>query len=157
MPDLKEKLNVNDFISFAYLFKNFKFPIPFERSPQFSFKGINMSGFNAMSLKQKKQIYYKYYNNSNDFMIGIDTQGGKDEIILWKTNLTGVNSFGIDKLLRLFYMLYRLPNNRLARVDQFKMPVVNLDMTRLYKDLLDLKFKNEGKELYQLKKMMEKI
>lgn len=157
MPDLDDKLGDQDFLSFSYLFKNFKFPIPFKPSPYFTFKGVNATGFTAITTKQKKQIYYKYYNNSNDFMIGIDIQGEHDEIILWRTNMTGVNSYGIDKLLRMFNMLYNLPSNRLAVIDQFKMPLVDLDMTRSYKDLLDLVFTNPGRECYKIQKMMERI
>lgn len=71
MPNLDYLMNERDFISYAYLFKNFRFPVPFAHLPTFTFKGVTTPGFHAMGTKQKKQVYYKYYNSSNDFMIGI--------------------------------------------------------------------------------------
>ena len=68
------------------MFKNFQFQTPFEPEPGFYFKNTPVDGFQAMGTKQKKQIYYKYYNSMNDFMIGIETKSPNDEIILWKTD-----------------------------------------------------------------------
>lgn len=75
LPDIDYKLGDCDFISFAYLFKNFRFSTPFEYVDWFDFKEKNVPAFQAVGKKQKRQLYYKYYNSSNDFMIGITTAG----------------------------------------------------------------------------------
>ena len=89
---LEYELGAQDFISYAYLFKNFNFQFPFTDSKSFYFNSKVARGFEARKSKQKRQIYYKYYNNTNDFMIGIKTQSQTDEILLWKTNQTGLNN-----------------------------------------------------------------
>lgn len=45
--------------------------------------------------------------------------------------------------MKMFDMLYNLPSQSLAVIDQFRMPVVNLEMNRSYQDLLGLKFADE--------------
>lgn len=47
-----------------------------------------------------------------------------------------------DKFMQIFDMFYKLESKPLARVDKFIMPVIDLDYTRSYKDLLDIKFAN---------------
>jgi len=74
------------------LFKNFQFQTPFDPEPEFYFKNSFVNGFQAIGTKQKKQIYYKYYNSMNDFMVGIETKSPNDEIILWKTNMTEIKT-----------------------------------------------------------------
>jgi hypothetical protein len=55
--------------------------------------------------------------------------------------MEGVNTdYKMDKVLKMFYMFYGLPSQPLARIDKFKMPVVNLNLKRSYKDLLKLRF-----------------
>lgn len=59
-----------------------------------------------MYSKQRKQLYYKYYNNTNDFMIAIKTRNHNDEIFLWKTNNTDFNNMKLDKFMKIFNMFY---------------------------------------------------
>lgn len=55
--------------------------------------------------------------------------------------------------MKMFDMLYNLPSQRLATIDQFRMPVVNLEMNRSYKDLLGLKFSDDLHSNYIINKM----
>lgn len=75
-------------------------------------------------------------------MIGIQTKSPNDEIILWKTNMTDMRDVKIQKVLQMFNLFYELPSKTLNSWDQFRMPVIDLDLTRSYKDLLDLRFAN---------------
>lgn len=95
LPSLNYQLSDQDFISYAYLFKKFQFKVPFTHYPMFYFKDQSVNGFVAVSNKQKKQLYYKYYNSRKDFMIGIETKNPTDEIILWKTNMTDMKNMKI--------------------------------------------------------------
>ncbi len=73
LPDLNYTINDQDFISFAYLFKNFRFKAPFQAIDFFRFKNVTVPAFQTSNAKQRSQLHYKYYNSSNDFMIGIKT------------------------------------------------------------------------------------
>ena len=53
-------------------------------------------------------------------------------------------------------MFYDLPSQKIKRYDEFSMPVVNMDLTRSYKDLLDLWFADPLHDDYKIKKMDEK-
>lgn len=127
LPDLKYQLNSLDFISYSYLFKNFKFQTPFSDYNGFKFKNITVRAFQTMYSKQRKQLYYKYYNNTNDFMIAIKTRNHNDEIFLWKTNNTDFNNMKLDKFMKIFNMFYQMPSKSLAKMDKFIMPVIDLD------------------------------
>jgi len=108
LPNLDYKLSTLDFISFSYLFKNFKFPIPFSDYNGFKFKNVTVRSFQSQNAKQRKQLYYKYYNNTNDFMIAIRTKNENDEIFLWKTNITEFKNMKVDKFMQMFNMFYKL-------------------------------------------------
>lgn len=75
-------------------------------------------------------------------MIAIRTKNENDEIFLWKTNISDFKNMKLDKFMQMFNMFYKLESQNLSRVDKFIMPVVDLDYTRSYKDLLDIKFAN---------------
>lgn len=139
------------------MFKNFKFPTPFTDYNSFKFKNITVRSFQAQNTKQRKQLYYKYYNNTNDFMIAIKTKNENDEIFLWKTNRTEFKDMKLDKFMQMFNMFYRLESHHLSRVDKFIMPVVDLDYTRSYKNLLEIQFANEGFEEYKISAMDERV
>ena len=50
----------------------------------------------------------------------------------------------MDKFMQIFDMFYKLESQRLAKVDKFIMPVIDLDYSRSYKDLLEVQFANDG-------------
>ncbi len=86
-------LRDTDFISYAYLEKILKFDLPFSADTNFMFKNVSVDAFTATNSKQRKQLYFKYYNNSNEFLMGIDTTNPNDEILILKTNRTEMKSF----------------------------------------------------------------
>lgn len=43
----------------------------------------------------------------------------------------------------MFNLFYNLPSLKLASIDKFIMPVINLDMKRSYKELIGLKFADQ--------------
>lgn len=53
-------------------------------------------------------------------------------------------------------MFVSLPNKRISSWDEFKMPVVNLDLKRSYKELANLKFTNQMPQEYMINKMEER-
>lgn len=103
-----------------------------------------MQGFQALNSKQKSQIYYKYYNNSKNFMIGIETDNSEDEILLWKTNQTEVNSAKFNKILSSIELFSQMPSIKISKIDKFQMPVIDVDYSRRYSDLAKLRFSNPG-------------
>lgn len=90
-------------------------------------------------------------------MIAIKTKNENDEIFLWKTNRTEFKDMKLDKFMQMFNMFYRLESHHLSRVDKFIMPVVDLDYTRSYKNLLEIQFANEGFEEYKISAMDERV
>jgi hypothetical protein len=94
MP-LDYTLRDSDFISYAYLEKIIKFNLPFSADTNFQFKKFSVDAFTATNSKQRKQLYFKYYNNSNEFLMGIDTTNPNDEILILKTNRTEIKNFRI--------------------------------------------------------------
>jgi hypothetical protein len=42
------------------------------------FKNVSVEAFSAIKSKQRNQLYTKYYNNSNDFLMGIQTMNPDD-------------------------------------------------------------------------------
>jgi hypothetical protein len=47
------------------------YPVHFEDEPNFYFNNVKVAGFKSTNSKQRKQVYYKYYNDRDDFMMGI--------------------------------------------------------------------------------------
>lgn len=133
MLPLNDTLSEKDFISFAYLFKKFKFQYPFNDANNMTFNGVSTTAFEALNSKQKRQVYYKYYNNSKDFMIGIRTDNGNDEALFWKTNQTGINTMKFSKILQTIDFYYQMPSTNLRSIDKFRMPVVDYEFERKYR------------------------
>lgn len=90
-------------------------------------------------------------------MMAIQIKNQNDEIFLWKTNITEFKNIKIDKFMQMFNMYYKLESQPVSMIDKFIMPVVDLDYTRSYKDLLEIKFANEGFEDYKLSAMEERL
>ncbi len=137
------------------MFKKFQFLNPFADFSTFRFKNVTVPAFQSTGSKHRSQLYYKYYNNSKDFMMGIKINNDVDEMLMWKTNRTEINTMKIDKVIQAFDMFYNLPNLKFSRIDKFAMPVVDLDYTRSYKELIGLNLANIGYSDYQISKMDE--
>jgi hypothetical protein len=60
-------------------------------------------------------------------MIGLETNSPNDEILLWKTNQTGVKEAKLEKILSMIKFYSSLPSTKLTQSDQFMMPVVDVD------------------------------
>jgi hypothetical protein len=88
-------LRDSDFISYAYLEKILKFNQPFSADTSFKFKNVSVDAFNATNSKQRNQLYFKYYNNHEDFLMGIETANPNEEILILKTNRTEIKNFRI--------------------------------------------------------------
>lgn len=71
MGDLTFPMAQDNFIAFAYLFKKFLWKTAFAVDGGFKFKGQYVEAFRASKSKMKTQLYYKYYNDKTDFMMGI--------------------------------------------------------------------------------------
>ncbi len=98
-----------------------------------TFNGVSTTAFEALNSKQKRQVYYKYYNHSKDFMIGIRTDNNIDEALFWKTNQTEVNSMKFSKILQTIDFYYQMPSLNLRSFDKFRMPVLDYEFERKYK------------------------
>lgn len=79
--------------------KLLRFKTPFSEETGFKFKNVSVEAFSAKNSKQKKQIYYKYYNNTDEFLMGIETTNPVDEVLFLKTNRTEIKNFRMEKVL----------------------------------------------------------
>ncbi len=59
--------------------------------------------------------------------------------------------------MQMFNMFANFPSKKLSVIDKFRMPVIDLDYTRSYKEMLNLKFANDGFEDYIIQKMDERL
>lgn len=59
--------------------------------------------------------------------------------------------------MQIFDMFYKLESQRLAKVDKFIMPVIDLDYSRSYKDLLEAQFANDGFQQYKISAMDQRL
>lgn len=57
----------------------------------------------------------------------------------------------------MFNLFYNMPSQKINRWDYFTMPIVNLELKRSYKEMLDLRFLNTNRQDYVINKMDERI
>jgi hypothetical protein len=79
--DINANLQPDDFIAYSYIYKHLEFLTPFKETRDFMFNGVSTSGFEARTAKQKRQLYYKYYNGDNDFLMGIESKNSNEELL----------------------------------------------------------------------------
>lgn len=81
-------------------------------------------------------------------MVGLETSSPNDEILLWRTNQTGLNDAKIDKIIDMINFYDSLPSIKLTNMDRFSMPALDVEYDRTYKEMLKARFTNPGFEEY---------
>ena len=73
-----------------------------------------------------------------------------DEILLWRTNQTGVNDAKFEKIIQMINFYNSIPSTKLTKLDRFSMPAVDVEYDRTYKEMLKAIFTNPGFEDYSI-------
>jgi hypothetical protein len=84
------------------------------------------------------QVYYKYYNAHNDFLLGLNTKNPNEEILLLKSPYEEMKNMKVSKVLELVHLYDKIPKNKLKSYDQFAMPDLKFDYVRTYQELINV-------------------
>lgn len=133
----------NEYLIYAMLYKDFKFPEKFSMIDPGSFgieyDNIKYFGVNSNSNEAiRKQLKVLYYNSKEDFAILIKTKTN-DEIILCK-NPTG-DTF--DKIYKnILYKASKYNGKKSFQdIDKFKAPYITFDEKKIYEELKNIHVK----------------
>lgn len=141
-PSLSESSGPSDIVAYSYLFKNLEFEVVFERIEEplvfgdapvacFGIGEPYKSGHTAMY----PQVLILDYQSPDDFVIELRTKSEGDRLILAKTQPKGSVGETVEAV-----------ENRMARADAIpassgdvlKVPKLNFDITRHYRELTGL-------------------
>lgn len=151
---LQEQLTDSDIISYAYLFKKIMFDVKFKRRENlFLFNGKKVDSFYGDILAQKEQVLVHQYDSDHSFMVEIQGKGQKDSLFLIKNK--GVKT--VEEALKMTTEGAIKHPPPLKKDDLFEMPVIKLNASRDFKELIGLKFKNQELSQYFIRKMYEQI
>ncbi len=147
--DLLKNLNFNsntkkDFTIYAMLYKNFKFPNPFDKLENDKFgkdeNNVKYFGINNASKEfLNSNIRILFYNNEKDFAVKLRTKEN-EEVILYRTNENkSFNNYYED--------IKNKSENYTGRTefganDELKVPYINVDATINYDELCGKEIKN---------------
>jgi hypothetical protein len=152
-PDLNIKLGPKDIISYAYFLKDVVYLTPFTIK-DVNFSNQQVKGFSANNQQQRDNIKILSYDNYNKFIISLRLKDNSDELILAKGYDDSTPNYmvsEIDKLLSLNKM------EDLQAEDVFEMPILHLDYSRQYDEMLNKALANKGFESYSISQMFENI
>jgi hypothetical protein len=133
-----------DFVAYAYLFKNLAFANPFSDEVDLKFEGkpVKCFGFDAsthqLDEETRKQVRICDYRDADDFVIKIATKSAKDELILARmAPLTTLEDTIKWALLR----ADRGGHVFLSPKDSMSVPKLNFDLRRDFSELEGLVLK----------------
>jgi hypothetical protein len=147
---VENKLNPDDIIAYAFMFKNLEFEKEFEKIKEpLNFGGTKVSAFGIESSKDKtedirKQVNILDYKSDNDFVIELKSKSDKDEIILAKVSPE-------ENLMKTYYSIQtRIKGEKNLESDYSKLiiPKFNFDISKNYEELEKKDVLNKGFEDY---------
>jgi len=127
-----------DFVAYAYLFKNLEFATPFERLERpIAFGGKNVSSFGMEEPKPDRaemypQVLVLDYKDMDDFVIELKTTSRGDRLILAKTRKGETLAATVGAVLQ---RASASPGRQAGPGDVLQVPRLNFDITRTYTEL----------------------
>lgn len=150
--DLQIQLKPLDIISYAYFFKQVEYKDVFEED-NLDFSWTEVKWFQASNNEQRNNIKILKYENDDKFIIKINLKNNDDELILakWynmanpKETIKEINSNNWTWLSSIW------------ENDIFRAPIINLDCSRKYNNLVWNYLNNKWFEAYRIEEMFENI
>lgn len=140
IPPIDPNPGPNDFIAYAYLFKNLEFPVPFERIEKpivFGSEEVPCFGIGEdvkeIQEKLRGQFVILEYQSEDDFVIEFKTKSEGDRVILAKLQPKPTLEATIAEVQK------RSANpepTQPAFLDVLKIPKLNFDVVRKYDELV---------------------
>lgn len=156
IADLKLDLGEMDIISYAYFLKEIEYQNAFTKQ-DISFDGNRVLGFYASS-KSLANVYILDYTNDDKFLLGIKLKDNQDQIFLGK-GYPMDKPDEIVKLLRAKAPAQADPElslgNPMNKKDVFKAPMLHLDYSRSYDEMIGQRVLNSKLRGYIISIMQE--
>ena len=165
-PKVKENLEKDDILAYAYLYKNLKFKNEFEKLKEpikFKTNGstIDVKGFGLATTNDNekrydiaRQIKIIDYKNEDDFIVKLVSESDKDEIILAKVASKDTLLETIDDVSG---RIKGGKEENFGEKDILKVPSIDFYINHSYDELLDKGIKNKGFEEYGITKAVQDI
>ncbi len=145
------------YIFYTMLYREFKYKTKFVKLNEDKFNNVeNVKYFGVKDNKEsyKNQINIIYYNNEDDFAIKLTTTSN-DEIIINK-NPKGDNFEEIYNNIIITGSKYK-GNKEFTKLDNFKMPYINLNVLKEYNELENKKFYDKDNNTLIIDKALQTI
>ena len=145
------------YIFYTMLYREFKYKTEFMKLDEDKFndtKNIKYFGFKDNKESYKNQINIIYYNNEDDFAIKLTTTSN-DEIIINK-NPKGDTFEEIYNNIITTGSNYK-GNKEFTKSDNFKMPYINLNVLKEYKELENKEFYDKDNNTLIIDKALQAI
>lgn len=152
--DLKMKLSDTDIISYAYFLKEVKYEHDFEKT-NMEFLGAQVEGFTGNS-----NVYILDYIDKDHFLIGIQLKDQADQIFLAKGYPMDKPDEIVARLSRKYTTDSSYPDRYGKMIqdgDVFESPMLHLDYTRNYEDMINKTLGNKQFSQFMIKAMQERI
>ncbi len=152
--DLGMKLNETDIISYAYFLKEVKYENDFEKR-NMSFNKEKVEGFTGNG-----SVYVVEYQDADHFVVGIQLKDEEDQIFLAKGYPMDKPDEVVARLSKKYSTDSSFPDRygtMLQGGDVFKAPMLHLDYTHSYEDMINKTLDNKQFSQYMIKIMQEKI
>ena len=138
LPDPHLTPRPQDFVAYACLYKNLRFPVPFERlDDEFRFGGIQVRAFGIGTTKASHERMYPQvlildYKSEDDFVVELKTKSDRDRLILAKVQPQ--RKLG-DTLAAVHERAERGKPEPTLTNDVLIIPRMNFDLTRAYTEI----------------------
>ncbi len=164
-PSVNEKPMPNAILSYAFLYKNLKFALPFENlSDKLTFMSNNQkTSVQAFGIKKyqdelsavAKQVQILNYQNPNDFIIKLNTNVPREELILAKIKPESTLAATIAKVES---RIKNTPAEPALKEDEsLQIPKIDFLIDHNYEELEGKSFLNKGWKNWQISKAKQWI
>jgi len=165
-PKVEEKLEKDDILAYAYLYKNLKFKNEFEKLKEpikFITNGdtVDVKGFglattndNGKRYEIARQVAIIDYKSDDDFIVKLVSESDKDEIILAKMDCKNTLLNTINDVSG------RVKGGKeesFGEKDILKIPSIEFNINHSYEELVNKYLKNKGFEDYMITKAVQDV
>ena len=150
--DLDINLLQTEIISYAYFLKEVEYKAVFEKK-DFSFNGEEVEGFYAKKELQRENVQIIKYENDDKFIVKLRLKDSDDELILAK----GYDMTNPQEIVEEINQNNKGSLSIIEESDRFEAPILHLDHSRDYVELVRKFLANQGFEEYFIAQMFENI